>query len=69
LCVVAEQLKLSLLKLRMVHGNDGAEARMVLLELAKGRKRDLEVLPPLFVYGEGNEYSDELKGILGSDQN
>jgi tRNA1Val (adenine37-N6)-methyltransferase len=69
LCVVAEQLKLSLLKLRMVHGNNGAEARMVLLELAKGRKGDLEVLPPLFVYGEGEEYGDEVKGILGSDQN
>jgi len=65
LCTVAGQLKLSLLKLRMVHGNAGAEARMVLLELAKGRKGDLEVLPPLFVYGEGEEYGDEVKRILG----
>jgi tRNA1Val (adenine37-N6)-methyltransferase len=65
LCVVAEQLKLSLLKLRMIHGNAGAEARMILLELAKGRKGDLEVLPPLFVYGDGEEYGDEVKRILG----
>jgi tRNA1Val (adenine37-N6)-methyltransferase len=69
LCAVAEGLKLSLLRLRMVHGNPGAGARMILLEMAKGRRGDLEVLPPLFVYGEGDEYSDEVKGILGSDQN
>jgi tRNA1Val (adenine37-N6)-methyltransferase len=64
LCVVAESLNLSLLRIRTVHGRAGAEARMVLLEMAKGRKGDLEVLPPLFVYGEGEEYSDEVKRIL-----
>ena len=41
--------KLSLLRLQFVHGSAEDEARMVLLELAKGRSRELSVLPPLFV--------------------
>jgi tRNA1Val (adenine37-N6)-methyltransferase len=64
LCTAAAGLKLALLRLRMVHGNRGAPARMVLLELAKGRRGELEVLPPLFVYGDDGEYSAEMKGIL-----
>jgi tRNA1Val (adenine37-N6)-methyltransferase len=45
----ASALKLSLLRLQFVHGSAGDEARMVMLELAKGRSRELSVLPPLFV--------------------
>jgi tRNA1Val (adenine37-N6)-methyltransferase len=62
---VAGQLKLSPLRLRMVHGNPAAEARMFLVEMVKGRKGDLRVLPPLFVHGEDGEYTAEVKGILG----
>lgn len=61
----AEKLKLSPLRLRMVHGNPAAEARMFLLEMVKGRKGDLRVLAPLFVYGTDGEYTEEVKGILG----
>jgi tRNA1Val (adenine37-N6)-methyltransferase len=64
LCTAAAGLKLALLRMRMVHGNAGAPARMVLLELVKGRKGDLEVLPPLFVYGDDGEYTEEVKSIL-----
>ncbi|RII25066.1 MAG: SAM-dependent methyltransferase [Geobacter sp.] len=46
---LATELKLALLRLRMVHGHGEAEARMFLAELAKGRKGELRVLPPLFV--------------------
>jgi tRNA1Val (adenine37-N6)-methyltransferase len=45
----AASLKLAPLKLQFVHGGAGDSARMVLLELAKGRSRELSVLPPLFV--------------------
>jgi tRNA1Val (adenine37-N6)-methyltransferase len=65
-CTAAAGLKLALLRLRMVHGNTRACARMVLLELAKGRRGELEVLPPLFVYGDDGEYSVEMRGILGA---
>jgi tRNA1Val (adenine37-N6)-methyltransferase len=64
LCTAASGLKLALLKMRMVHGNRGAPARMVLLELVKGRRGELEVLPPLFVYGNDGEYTEEMKTIL-----
>ena len=66
-CAAAAELKLALLRLRMVHGDAGAPARMVLLELAKGRRGNLEVLPPLFVYGSDGEYSAGMKRILGED--
>jgi tRNA1Val (adenine37-N6)-methyltransferase len=49
---VAAGLKLSPLRLMMVHGNPSAEARMFLVEMVKGRKGDLRVLPPLFVNDE-----------------
>jgi tRNA1Val (adenine37-N6)-methyltransferase len=65
LCAAAAALKLTALRMRMVHGDAGAEARMVLVELAKGRRADLEVLPPLFVYDNNGEYSREMKRILG----
>jgi len=64
LCTAAAGLKLALLRLRMVHGNAGAPARMVLLELVKGRRGELEVLPPLFVYGDDGEYTEEMNSIL-----
>jgi tRNA1Val (adenine37-N6)-methyltransferase len=64
----ASLLKLAPLRLRMVHGNRGAAARMFLVELVKGRRGELEVLPPLFVYGEDGGYSDEMRGILGEGE-
>ena len=60
----AAALKLSTLRLRMVHGNAAAEARMFLIEMVKGRKGELKFLPPLFVYGEDGEYSEEMKRIF-----
>ena len=50
----ASLLKLSLLRLQFVHGKETDCARMVLLEMAKGRTRELTVLPPLFVRSASN---------------
>jgi tRNA1Val (adenine37-N6)-methyltransferase len=47
--VEAERLKLAPLRLQFVHGSAGGEARMILLELAKGRIGEVKVLPPLIV--------------------
>jgi len=60
----AGKLKLSPLRLRMVHGSPTAEARMFLLEMVKGRKGDLRVLSPLFVFGADGEYAQEVRAIL-----
>ena len=63
----AEALKLSPVRLRMVHGNATAEGRMFLVELVKGRKCDLSLLPPLFVFAENGEYTREMALILGEN--
>jgi tRNA1Val (adenine37-N6)-methyltransferase len=63
-CATAAALKLAPLRMRMVHGNARASGRMLLIELAKGRRAGLEVLPPLIVYGPDGEYSEEMKRIL-----
>lgn len=51
----AAEMKLSPLRLRMVHGTPDSTARMFLVELAKGRKGHLRVLPPLFVHSGGTD--------------
>jgi tRNA1Val (adenine37-N6)-methyltransferase len=68
LLMEAAGLKLCPLRLRMVHGNAAAEARMVLLEMAKGRKGELRVMPPFFVYGTDGAYTAEMAGILGTGE-
>jgi len=51
--------KLGVVRLRMVHGNSTAPARMFLVELVKGRVGELRVEPPLMVRGEDGGYSAE----------
>jgi len=63
----ANTLKLSPVRLRMVHGNATAEGRMFLIELVKGRKCDLSVLPPLIVFKDNGEYTQEMEMILGEN--
>jgi len=63
----ANTLKLSPVRLRMVHGNATAEGRMFLIELVKGRKCDLSVLPPLIVFKDNGEYTQEMEMIFGEN--
>lgn len=63
----AERQKLAPLRLRLVHGTPGAEARMALVELVKARKGELRVLPPLLVRDEASVYSAEVAAILGEE--
>ena len=63
----AATLKLAPLRLRMVHGNRDAEARMFLIEMVKGRKGDLKILAPLCVYDEVGEYTGDMKRIFNAD--
>jgi len=51
--------KLAPLRLRMVHGTSRAQARMFMIELAKGRSGELRVEPPLMVRGDDGGYSEE----------
>ncbi|WP_298267882.1 tRNA1(Val) (adenine(37)-N6)-methyltransferase [Geobacter sp.] len=61
----AAGLKLTPLRLRLVHGTRDAEARMVLVEFVKGRKGELRVLPPLIVRGDDFTYTAEVVAVLG----
>lgn len=61
-------LKLSLLRLRMVHGSAVAPATMFLAQLAKGRRGDTLVLPPLLVHDEQGGYTGEVGRILGGSE-
>jgi len=61
----AAELKLAMLRLRMVHGTGQALAKMFLVELAKGRRGDVTVEPPLIVYDAQGGYADEVARILG----
>jgi tRNA1Val (adenine37-N6)-methyltransferase len=50
---------------RFVHGRPGAEARMALLEAAKGGRPGMRVEPPLVVRDEAGGYTRELLEIFG----
>jgi len=63
ICCAAE-LKLAMLRLRMVHGTGQAVAKMFLVELAKGRRGDVTVEAPLIVYDGRGEYTAEAAAIL-----
>lgn len=57
---LAAQLKLSVLRVRMVHSNDQSPATMFMAELVKGRNSLPVVEAPLFVRGRDGEYTDEV---------
>lgn len=63
----AVDLKLSLLRLRMVHGNATSPCRMFMSELAKARKGSTTVLPPLIIRDGNGDYTPEARLILGED--
>lgn len=57
---LAVEMKLAVLRIRMVHGNAASPATMFMVELAKGRRSSPVVEPPLFVRDMAGEYTDEV---------
>ncbi|RAZ65846.1 tRNA1(Val) (adenine(37)-N6)-methyltransferase [Planococcus maitriensis] len=56
-------------RIRLVYPKAGKEANTLLIEGIKDGKPDLKVLPPLIVYGEDGEYTEEVRGLLyGNEQ-
>lgn len=51
-------------RLRMVHSRPGSRGDFLLVEGIKGGGEELSVLPPLFVYREGERYSEELEALF-----
>ena len=61
----ATALKLSVRRLRMVHGTPGADAKVFLAELTKGgRIWETQLLSPLVVRTDSENYTEELRRIL-----
>jgi tRNA1Val (adenine37-N6)-methyltransferase len=52
-------------RMRFVHSKVGDEAKMVLIEAVKGAGVWLKVDSPLYLYVKRDEYSDEVRNILG----
>ncbi|MGO9378946.1 MAG: tRNA1(Val) (adenine(37)-N6)-methyltransferase [Dissulfurispiraceae bacterium] len=50
-------------RLRFVHSNFGAEAKMVLIEAVKEGKAGLKVEKPLYLYTEDGNYTAEVRAI------
>jgi len=57
---LAAQMKLSVLRLRMIHGNAQSPASMFMAELAKGRRSLPVVEAPLLVRDMDGEYTNEV---------
>ncbi len=54
-------------RVRMVHSNSREEAKLVMIEATKGGKRELRVMPPLFVYDLDGRYTADMEGISVAD--
>jgi tRNA1(Val) A37 N6-methylase TrmN6 len=51
-------------RLQLVYPKQNKEANTVLVEGIKDGKPDLKVLPPLFVYQQNGEYTEEMRRLL-----
>ena len=51
-------------RIRFVYPKEGKEANTLLIEGIKDGKPDLKILPPLFVYDEKGEYTEEVREML-----
>ncbi|PID14020.1 SAM-dependent methyltransferase [Sporosarcina sp. P34] len=58
------QYRLEPKRIRFVYPKDGKEANTLLIEAIKDGKPDLKILPPLYVYRENGEYTDEVRQLL-----
>lgn len=51
-------------RIRLIYPKAGKEANTLLIEGVKDGKPDLKVLPPLIVYTDDNEYTEEVRELL-----
>jgi tRNA1Val (adenine37-N6)-methyltransferase len=64
LLAVLESRGLAPKRLRLVHSRPKEKAGLALVEARLGGGEELEILPPLWVYQEGNRYSEEVETLL-----
>lgn len=56
--------KLEPKRMRLVYPKKGREANMLLIEGIRDGKADLHILPPLYIYDENGNYTEEAKEII-----
>ncbi len=56
-------------RVQFVHPQPCKKANIVLVEGARGGGAELRMMPPLYVYDENHNYSDEINRIYGREQN
>nr|WP_295970552.1 tRNA1(Val) (adenine(37)-N6)-methyltransferase [uncultured Bacillus sp.] len=56
--------KLEPKRVQFVYPKAGKEANTLLIEATKNGSADLKILPPLTVYQDNNEYTEEMRSIL-----
>ena len=61
-----ENQKLFPSRIRFIHGNKNAEAKIFLMDAIKDKKSDLIVDSPLYVYNKGGSYTKEMLKIYDS---
>ena len=61
-----ENQKLFPSRIRFIHGNKNAEAKIFLIDAIKGKKSDLIVDSPLYVYNRDGSYTKEMLKIYDS---
>lgn len=54
-------------RIRFVYPKEGKEANILLIEGAKDGKPDLKILPPLYVFDEAGNYTEEVRQLLYGD--
>lgn len=62
--MLMRQYKLEPKRIQLVYPQQGKEANVLLVEAIKNGKPDLKILPPIFIYNEENEYTDEIRAML-----
>lgn len=63
-----KKYKLEPKRLQFVYPKSGKEANTILIEGIKDGKPSLKILPPLFVYQNNGDYTEEVKKILYGDK-
>ena len=51
-------------RMQLIYPKRGKEANTLLIEGIKDGRPDLKILPPLYVYEDNNEYTQEIRAIL-----
>lgn len=54
-------------RVRCVHSTPGSDAKMLLIEAAKGARTGMKIEKPLIIYKEDGSYTDEMKEFYSSD--